>query len=350
MSLQEPRPPSSSYPGHNTTQGNFLRRKPVRELVGETNPASGTLPPTELDKEAHVDGYNVSPASSIHEDISPVPASRPSPLMPWRQPVEEIPMVTPRWPPGEQIDYHGAIDNWATQQQQTYQQPTNQDEILLAPYHGQQHWPEGEQQDSTNPAGPGPFMHYEDFAHFDPNKEKAVPAPRRLNDAETSSLEASNRSKMPWKRKKRRKQAPLHPGKKSERHKGVIRSDVTDWISEILWFLLSILCLAAVAAVLKIYDGRPFSDWPLAISLNALVAFLTALCQAAFAVPVLEGLAQLKWNWFARADRSLTDLQLFDDAGRSPVGAARLLVTARGRSVILSIPSLPCYPSRRPVC
>jgi hypothetical protein len=258
--------------------------------------------------------------------------------MAWRQPVEEMPMVTPRWPPGEQIDYLGATEEWATQQQQTYQQPTNQDEILLAPYHGQRHWPEEGQQDETNPAGSGPFMHYEDFAHFDPNKETAVPAPRRLDDAEVFSLEGSKRSRIPWKRKNRRKQAPLHPGKESEAHKGPNRSGVTDWIPEIVWCLLSILCLAAVTVVLKIYDGRPFSDWPLAISLNALVAFLTSLCQAAFVVPVLEGLAQLKWNWFARADRPLTDLQLFDDAGRSPVGAARLLVTARGRSVVFPLP------------
>jgi hypothetical protein len=53
-----------------------------------------------------------------------------------------------------------------------------------------------------------------------------------------------------------------------------------DWLPEALWCLLSVLCLAAIAAVLKIYDGRSLDDcWPLAaISLNTLVAFLAAVC------------------------------------------------------------------------
>jgi hypothetical protein len=200
-------------------------------------------------------------------------------------------------------------------------------------------------------------MHYEDYTYFDPNKETDVGGPRRrLGDADTFSIEdpdaavrdRSRRGFKPWNglwpKRRRRKEPPIalpgRPGSGGDTNgrprKGAEAATASSWMPEMLWCLLSIACLAAVAAVLKIYDGRRLADWPLAVSLNTLVAFLTTLCRAAFVVPVVQGLAQLKWNWFARGDKPLADLQVFEDAGRGlPLGALKLLVMARGRCVVL---------------
>jgi Protein of unknown function (DUF3176) len=44
-----------------------------------------------------------------------------------------------------------------------------------------------------------------------------------------------------------------------------------------------------------------------------------------------EGLSQLKWNSFARGERSLLDFQIFDAAARTPLGGLKLLITGKGR-------------------
>jgi hypothetical protein len=103
------------------------------------------------------------------------------------------------------------------------------------------------------------------------------------------------------------------------------------WMPELLWCVFSLVCIGAIVGVLYLYDGHSLSDWPLGISLNALVAFLATLCRAGFVVPVVEGLAQLKWNWFARGERALSDVQVYENAARSPLGSARLLFSSKGR-------------------
>jgi len=104
------------------------------------------------------------------------------------------------------------------------------------------------------------------------------------------------------------------------------------WLAEISCCLLGVVCLAVIVAVLKKFEGRSTSDWPLTVSLNTVVAFLVAVCQVALAVPLTEGLAQLKWNAFARGEKPLVDFVTFEDARRWPVfGGAMLLCRRKGR-------------------
>ncbi|KAK4132539.1 hypothetical protein BT67DRAFT_385374 [Trichocladium antarcticum] len=104
-----------------------------------------------------------------------------------------------------------------------------------------------------------------------------------------------------------------------------------DWLPEILCCLLGVACFAIIVAVLRTFEGRGLTDWPLTVSLNTLVAFLVAICHVALAVPLTEGLSQLKWNSFARGKKPLADFQTFEDAKRSPVGSAILLCKRKGR-------------------
>jgi hypothetical protein len=108
------------------------------------------------------------------------------------------------------------------------------------------------------------------------------------------------------------------------------------WLPEISGCFLGIVCLAVIVAVLKTFDGRGLTDWPLTVSLNTVVAFLTTICQVALAVPLTEGLSQLKWNSFARGEKPLADFQTFDDARRGPVRSAMLLYRRKGRALGMS--------------
>lgn len=106
------------------------------------------------------------------------------------------------------------------------------------------------------------------------------------------------------------------------------------WLPEVLGCVVGVVCLAVIVAVLKTFDGRGLADdWPMTVSLNTLVAFLTAICQVALAVPLTEGLSQLKWNSFARGEKPLGDFAAFENAKRGPVGSAVLLCRRKGRWV-----------------
>ncbi|KAI6371362.1 hypothetical protein MCOR25_003970 [Pyricularia grisea] len=111
------------------------------------------------------------------------------------------------------------------------------------------------------------------------------------------------------------------------------------WLPEVLWILLSIACLGIIAVILSRFDQESLREFSLPITLNTLVAFFITICHAALIFPVVQGLSQLKWNWFASQDRSLADFQAFDDARTGPFGAVKLLIATKGRllNVILVI-------------
>lgn len=86
----------------------------------------------------------------------------------------------------------------------------------------------------------------------------------------------------------------------------------------------------AIAVVLAIYDNNDLPSWPLGITLNVYLAFFTSVAKVNLIVPIMEGLGQLRWNWFASAPRKLTDFELFEQASRSAWGSLRLLVSFKG--------------------
>ena len=101
------------------------------------------------------------------------------------------------------------------------------------------------------------------------------------------------------------------------------------WWPEIAWCAFNTALLITLAAILKAYDKQPARQWT--VSLNTVVAAVSTICRASMAIPVSEGLSQLKWNAFARSQRPLIDLQTFDQASRGPFGSLILLSKTRGR-------------------
>ena len=87
----------------------------------------------------------------------------------------------------------------------------------------------------------------------------------------------------------------------------------------------------AIIVILCRADGNPQQDSFLGITLNTLVAFLTSTTKAAFLVPVVEGLGQLKWLWFLSSKpKPLLDFQVFDEGTRGGIGTLKLLFRFKG--------------------
>ena len=102
------------------------------------------------------------------------------------------------------------------------------------------------------------------------------------------------------------------------------------WTVEIISFTIALLSLAAIVGVLVHFNGKSLPSWPTGMTLNTLIALLTAIANAGLASPLQQGLSQLKWIKFKRESRPLTDMEAFDDASRGIWGSIMLLVMRRG--------------------
>lgn len=100
---------------------------------------------------------------------------------------------------------------------------------------------------------------------------------------------------------------------------------------ETISFAISLSSLAAIVGVLALFDGRRIPNWPTGLTLNTLIALLTASANAAITTPLQQGLGQLKWIIFQSESRPLTDMEHFDEASRGVLGSAKLLVLGIGR-------------------
>ncbi|KAM7202375.1 Protein of unknown function (DUF3176) domain containing protein, partial [Rhypophila sp. PSN 637] len=208
-----------------------------------------------------------------------------------------------------------------------------------------------------------PFMHYEDIDYFGPEAEET--------DIDSPDLEMEQeklKARRSWERQQRKQRIPslissAGRGGGNSLAGGGIGIDgvppsqgvISAWASEILWSLLSVATLIAMFITFRAFDGKSIApkDWPISpsVTLNTLVALLTAICQLALLIPITQGLAQLKWNWFARAapggipqrGRPLQDFVLFEDAafgtgnwGGWPLAALKLLCSGKGRTLGVS--------------
>ena len=96
------------------------------------------------------------------------------------------------------------------------------------------------------------------------------------------------------------------------------------WLGEAAAVVFSVACLVAITIVLRIYDGKASPQMAWGVTLNAIIAILSTASKAALIFAVAGALGQLKWVWFTE-NRQLSDLQLFDDASRGPLGSISLL-------------------------
>ena len=98
----------------------------------------------------------------------------------------------------------------------------------------------------------------------------------------------------------------------------------TFWILEILACLFSLVTLATIFIILNHWNSTDVGAWSHSWSLNSEIGLLATLSQIAIAVPLAAGISQLKWVWYKNT-RKLSDLDIFDEGSRGPLGSVKLL-------------------------
>jgi Protein of unknown function (DUF3176) len=105
------------------------------------------------------------------------------------------------------------------------------------------------------------------------------------------------------------------------------------WLEESISWLFSVSCLGAIAIILRICEGRPVPQLRFGLTLNSTIALFSTLAKLALMNPVAGCISQLKCTWFAKTERNLFDLQLFDMASRGEWGGLMFLVRRKKKSV-----------------
>lgn len=124
------------------------------------------------------------------------------------------------------------------------------------------------------------------------------------------------------------------------------------WLPEILALVFSIVCLASIVYVLKMVDDKPLSDWhsfvqdsvpgrhTVSIAPNSVISFLSTLAKSCLGFTATACISQVKWLHIQNKKRSLTSLQIFDDASRGPLGAIGLFLTLETASSVAAVGAL----------
>jgi hypothetical protein len=109
------------------------------------------------------------------------------------------------------------------------------------------------------------------------------------------------------------------------------------WLLEVISWLFSAVCMAAVIGVLIHLKDEPLTKWTLAektgLTLNAYISILSKMAGAALILPVSEALGQLKWSWFLEHSKQMWDFEIFDNASRGPWGSLLLLIRTKMRAL-----------------
>ena len=106
------------------------------------------------------------------------------------------------------------------------------------------------------------------------------------------------------------------------------------WYGEIMAMIFSLVCFCAIAILLRVYENKPVPLLPHGLTLNAMVSVLATGSKSALLFSVASNIGQWKWIWYREQKmRKLSDLQVFDDASRGPLGAIQLLLEKTRTSI-----------------
>ncbi|KAF2126905.1 hypothetical protein P153DRAFT_398990 [Dothidotthia symphoricarpi CBS 119687] len=97
------------------------------------------------------------------------------------------------------------------------------------------------------------------------------------------------------------------------------------WHTEYWSCSLAIVSLVLMSWILKSYEHERLPEWPLHITINSIIALLTAFLKAGLALPLSEAISQLKWELFQHCPQPLITMDDFDSASRGPWGSLQLI-------------------------
>ncbi|KAL4901568.1 hypothetical protein BDW74DRAFT_159724 [Aspergillus multicolor] len=149
---------------------------------------------------------------------------------------------------------------------------------------------------------------------------------------ETSDYELLARSASPC-------PCPSSPTNPPIRPRGVSRSwtslTANTWLWEILATLFSLACFASIICVLIVCNNKPQPKFSYGFTLNAIISILATASKSSLIYAVGESIGQLKWIWFyGKQAKQLNDSQLFDSAGRGPLGSFLVILQHKGKSLV----------------
>ncbi|KAK6419652.1 hypothetical protein LTR81_007199 [Elasticomyces elasticus] len=105
------------------------------------------------------------------------------------------------------------------------------------------------------------------------------------------------------------------------------------WLLELFCATLGGCCLAAIVALLAVYNNKPLEAWRFIVSLNTVVSVLGTVSKIALSEVLAASLSQFKWLWFTNQYKPLADFAAIEDASHSVLGSATPLFSTRWRSI-----------------
>jgi hypothetical protein len=99
--------------------------------------------------------------------------------------------------------------------------------------------------------------------------------------------------------------------------------------------------LIAIVIILGVTQNKPVPSWTahakgtkvrFTVTINSVISLFGTLVKSTLLIPVVASLHQLKWIWF-KNERPLSDIKLFEGAGKGPLGSAILVWNLRGRKL-----------------
>ena len=163
-------------------------------------------------------------------------------------------------------------------------------------------------------------------------------AQRNISPVSRASF-VSGRGKEPHERMEERKQDHLETEVLQDHGLNMLTKESSNrwsriatyqWIWELCALLVSLLSLVAIVLILRLREERPLPDWPVSITINALISIFATVMSATMSVPIAAGVSQAKWSWFQQY-HALSDVEVYDQASRGPWGALKMLWNIRWR-------------------
>ncbi|KAH8705886.1 hypothetical protein BGW36DRAFT_422420 [Talaromyces proteolyticus] len=94
--------------------------------------------------------------------------------------------------------------------------------------------------------------------------------------------------------------------------------------------IISIAAFLTIVIILGQYNQHASPSLPFGITLDTVIVFLTAITQLCFLYPVVQGLSQIRWDFFNYGDQPLHDFKKFDDR-QGAWGSILLRFSTKGR-------------------
>lgn len=115
--------------------------------------------------------------------------------------------------------------------------------------------------------------------------------------------------------------ASIEPMMSWQRIKHAWRAFYLSWWWEFTGMAFSLCAFTAALILLGTLQGKPLSSWAFPIAPNSLLSVFVTLSKTALLLVVSGCIGQLKWLFFHNGEHRMTDLQVFEEASRGPLGS-----------------------------